>query len=66
MQHGPAASSGSNPKAPGSAGGYLLPSTAPLGRNSSTSRYRARSRAQDLLSHYSTNTLIPFSIQDWP
>jgi hypothetical protein len=24
MQHGPAASSGSNPKAPGSAGGYLL------------------------------------------
>ena len=23
MQHGPAASSGSNPKAPGSAGGYL-------------------------------------------
>jgi hypothetical protein len=25
MQHGPAASSGTNPKAPGSAGGYLLP-----------------------------------------
>ena len=25
MQHGPAASSGSHPKAPGSAGGYLLP-----------------------------------------
>ena len=24
MQHGPAASSGSNPKAPGSAGGYLV------------------------------------------
>jgi hypothetical protein len=24
MQHGPAASSDSNPKAPGSAGGYLL------------------------------------------
>jgi hypothetical protein len=28
MQHGPAASSGSNPKAPGSAGGYLLISEA--------------------------------------
>src|ERR1700720_3167354 len=29
MQHGPAASSGSNPKAPGSAGGYLLIQTIP-------------------------------------
>ena len=30
MQHGPAASSGSNPKAPGSAGGYLLVTTSAL------------------------------------
>src|SRR5260370_24635616 len=30
MQHGPAASSGSNPKAPGSAGGYLPISAPPV------------------------------------
>ena len=39
MQHGPAASSGSNPKAPGSAGGYLLTVRA---RTFATDRSQAR------------------------
>ena len=39
MQHGPAASSGSNPKAPGSAGGYLLMNLRAISPLSSRSRF---------------------------
>jgi hypothetical protein len=40
MQHGPAASSGSNPKAPGSAGGYLLGMIARLPTTADSSKQK--------------------------
>ena len=46
MQHGPAASSGSNPKAPGSAGGYLLSAI-----DKSVTNGNRRVASEDLLQH---------------
>jgi hypothetical protein len=47
MQHGPAASSGSNPKAPGSAGGYL-PGSRSSGPARATRRFLSDYQGRDL------------------
>src|ERR1700738_2623446 len=65
MQHGPAASSGSNPKAPGSAGGYLL-AAPPM---SASPAFSLRSTRAALISRLSLSMIsvgVPSARMCWP